>query len=185
MVLLLTLAGGCAFDSHVKPVEYLDDRTAMTVGALEQPIEMLPSVRAGGAHLFGKRPSFAYLGPIEWDRSGTLTYALWIHIAPGSTQSLADLRSPGALTLVLDGGAQVLEAIDAPQLGKGPYEPVASWGQTAYFALTPDMLRQIAASEKLELDALTTNGSMVNFVPTHDARAVLTDYLQARGIAGD
>lgn len=184
VVLLLALTAGCAFDSHTKPVEYLDDSTAITVGALEQPIELLPEVRIGGAHLFGKRPSFAYLGPLEWDRSGTLTYALWIHIAPGSGQALTDLRSAGALTLVLDSGTLVLDPIDAPQLGKGPYEPVASWGQTAYFALTTDMLRQIAGSDKLQLDVLTTNGSTVNFLPTHETRAPLTEYLRARGIAG-
>jgi hypothetical protein len=184
MVLLLALAAGCAATS-TRPVEYLDDRTAMTVGALKEPIEMVPSVARVGVFHFGKRPSFAYLGPIEWDRSGSLVYGLWIHIAPGSERATADIRAPSALTLILDSGPLVLTAIDAPQLGKGAYQPVASWGQTAYFDLTVEMLKQMAGSKKLELNVRNADDSIVNFVATQDTQAALTDYLRARGITGD
>jgi hypothetical protein len=184
MVLLLALAAGCAATA-TRPVEYLDDRTAKTVGALKEPIELVPSVARVGVFQFGKRPSFAYLGPIEWDRSGSLVYGLWIHIAPGNERPAADIRAPSALTLVLDSGPLVLAAIDAPQLGKGAYQPVASWGQTAYFDLTVEMLKQMAASKKLELNVRNADDSIVNFVTTQDTQTVLADYLRARGITGD
>ena len=188
-LLLLALAA-CTSQAPIKPVEYLDDRTAMTVGSLKEPIELVPSIHQTGpmhllTNLVGKHVSFAYLGPVEWDRSGSIVYGLWVHIAPGDDRPIADIRSPAALSLVLDGGPQVLAPIDAPQLGRGAYQPVASWGQTAYFELTVEMLKHMAASEKFELDVRATDDSSVNFAATGDTRETLTNYLHARGITGD
>lgn len=182
------LLSACAAPSSIKPVEYLDDRTAMTVGSLKEPIELVPSLHQGGLHVIsslGKKVSFAYLGPVEWDRSGAIVYGLWAHVAPGNDRPIVDIRSPAALTLILDGGTRVLTPIDAPQLGRGAYQPVASWGQTAYFELTVEMLKQMAASEKLELNVRATDDSIVNFTAAGDTRATLTDYLHSRGITDD
>jgi hypothetical protein len=187
--LMIVLLSACASPSSIKPVEYLDDRTAMTVGSLKEPIELVPSLRqTGGLHVLtnlAKRVSFAYIGPVEWDRSGAIVYGLWVHIAPGNDRPIADIRSPAALTMILDGGTRVLTPIDAPQLGRGAYQPVASWGQTAYFELTVEMLKQMAASEKLELNVRATDDSSVNFTATGDTRETLTDYLHSRGITDD
>ena len=184
IILLLALAGGCA-GSASKPVEYMDDRTAITIGALQEPIELVPTSRETGRHVFGKHVSFGYLGPVEWDRSGSLVYALWVHIAPGNEREITDIRSPGALTLVLDSGSLVLSPTDAPQLGTVAYKPIASWGQTSYFQLTVPILKQIAASEKLYLDVRDAAGQNERFDTTQDTRAIFSDYLQARGITGD
>ena len=188
--LILVLLSACASQPSTKSVEYLDDRTAMTVGSLKEPIELVPSLRQGGGlhvlgSLVGKKISFAYLGPVEWDRSGAIVYGLWIHIAPGNDRPIADIRSPTALTLVLDGGTRVLTPIDAPQLGRGAYQAAASWGQTAYFELTVEMLKQMAASVKLELNVRAADDSIVNFIASSDTRETLTDYLHSRGITDD
>jgi hypothetical protein len=188
--LMLVLLSACASQPSTKSVEYLDDRTAMTVGSLKEPIELVPSLRQGGGlhvlgSLVGKKISFAYLGPVEWDRSGAIVYGLWIHIAPGNDRPIADIRSPTALTLVLDGGTRVLTPIDAPQLGRGAYQAAASWGQTAYFELTVEMLKQMAASVKLELNVRAADDSIVNFIAGSDTRETLTDYLHSRGITDD
>jgi hypothetical protein len=188
LFLALSLVSACASQAPIKPVEYLDDRTAMTVGSLKAPIELMPSFHQGGLRVFdslSKKASFAYLGPVEWDRSGSIVYGLWVHIAPGNERPIADIRAPTALTLVLDSGARVLSPIDAPQLGRGAYRPVASWGQTAYFELTVEMLRQMAASEKFELDVRAADNSVLSFIATSDTRETLTDYLHSRGITGD
>ena len=182
------LINACGTPASIKPVEYLDDRTAMTIGSLKEPIELVPSLRQGGLHVItnlGKRVSFAYLGPVEWDRSGSIVYGLWVHIAPGNDRPIADIRSNAAVTIVLDNGTRVLTPIDAPQLGRGAYQPVASWGQTAYFELTVEMLKQMAASEKLELNVRAVDDSVVNFVASGDTRETLSDYMHARGITGD
>ena len=179
----------CSTPSSIKPVEYMDDRTAMTVASLEEPIELVPSLRQGGGlrviASLGKRLSFAYLGPVEWDRSGSFVYGLWVHIAPGTDRPIADIRSSAALTIVLDNGTRVLTPIDAPQVGRGAYQPVAPWGQTAYFELTVEMLKQMAASEKLELNVRAADDSIVNFVASGDTRGTLTKYLRSRGITAD
>ncbi|HEY2463930.1 MAG TPA: hypothetical protein VGI32_07705 [Steroidobacteraceae bacterium] len=186
--LVIVQLSACGTPAAIKPVEYLDDRTAMTVGSLKEPIELVPSLRQGGLHVItnlGKRLSFAYLGPVEWDRSGSIVYGLWVHIAPGNDRPIADIRSNAALTVVLDNGTRVLTPIDAPQLGRGAYQPVASWGQTAYFELTVEMLKQMAASEKLELNVRAADDTVVNFVANGGTRETLTNYLHARGITDD
>ena len=75
--------------------------------------------------------------------------------------------------------------MEAPIVGREPYHRVASWGQTAYFNLTAESLKRMAASRKFELDARAADGSIISFSPTVDTRGVLTQYLQARGITGD
>jgi hypothetical protein len=186
--LFIAILSACASQSSIKPVEYLDDRTAITVGSLKEPIELLPTSHQSGVHVLNSprnRVSFAYLGPVEWDRSGSIVYGLWVHIAPGNDQPLADIRSSAALTLILDSGPRVLTPVDAPQLGRGAYQPVASWGQTAYFELTLEMLKQMAASEKLQLDVRAADNSVVNFAASADTHQALTAYLHSRGVTGD
>lgn len=175
------LLGGCAGSSRIAPVEALDERTGITLGVLKEPIELVPSHPEIGA---AKRTTFAYLGPVEWNRSGTLTYGLWMHIAPGTDRALLDIRE-SAPTLVLDDGVVVLSRMDAPYRGHSAYKQAAPWGQIAYFDLNVATLRRMAASRKLELDVGAVNGTTVSFSPTLDTHAVLTRYLQDRGLTGD
>jgi hypothetical protein len=182
LILLLVWLAGCAGQSSVKPVETLDETTGITVGALKQPIELVPSTQAAVLTM-RRRASFAYLGPIEWNRSGDLSYALWIHIAPGNDRQSGDIRTPGALTLLLDDGPIVLSVIDTPSVGHAPYKEAVSWGQTAYFDLTVAMLKRMAASHKLQLDVRATDDSVINFAPGLETSPVLTQYLQARGLS--
>jgi hypothetical protein len=188
VVVVVGLAGGCGSvwptRSSTVPVEYLDERTGMTVGALKEPIELVPSVQSA-ARFVGKRTSFAYLGPVEWDRMGAIEYGMWVHVAPGGDRQIADIRAAGSITLILDDGPMELMPIDAPQLGKGAYQPVASWGQTAYFGLTVETLRRVAASQKLQLDVRTSDNSIASFFPSADTHAVLNDFLRDRAITGD
>jgi hypothetical protein len=184
LVLLFGLLAGCPGPSSVKPVEALDEHTGVTLGTLKEPIEFVPNSQTATlvAH---NRSSFAYLGPVEWDRSGVISYALWVHIVPGNDRPPGDIHAPDDLTLILDDGPVSLSLIEAPMAGREPYHRVASWGQTAYFNLSADALKHMAASRKLGLDARAMDGSIIRFFPTVDTHAVLTQYLQARGITGD
>jgi hypothetical protein len=184
VVVLAGLNAGCAAPSATKPVEMLDERTGMTLAALEEPIELLPTTQTA-ALSFGKRTSFAYLGPVEWNRMGTIAYGLWVHIAPGSERQTGDIRLPAAVTLILDDGPLDLAVIEVPALGRAPYKQVVSWGQTAYFDLTVDSLKRMAASHKLELDVRAANDSVVSFFSSQDTHATLAAYLEGRGITGD
>jgi hypothetical protein len=182
--LLLGWVAGCAGQSSIKPVQDLDERTGVTLGSLKEPIELLPNAQVAAA-VTQKRVTFAYLGPVEWNRSGDLSYGLWIHIVPGPGPQPGDIHAAGALTLILDDGPLVLSIIDPPKLGRAPYQPAASWGQTAYFGLTVGMLKAMAASRKLELDVHAADGSTLSFSPPQDTRPTFTQYLQARGLTGD
>jgi hypothetical protein len=187
-VLLLTLMAGGAGSSLGasvgKSIEVLDERTGMTLATLKDPIELLPTVQSATLAI-GKRTSFAYLGPVEWDRMGTISYGLWIHIAPGSDRQAGDIHTPGAVNLILDDGAVSLAPIAAPGFGRDAYQQTASWGQKAYFDLTVELLRRIASSRKLELDIRAADNSIIIFNCDKDVRATLTAYMVGRGITAD
>jgi len=172
---------GCTMQSSIKPAEVLDERTGMTVGALRKPIELIQSAPNMAAPAPGRHISFAYLGPVEWDNMGNLSYGLWVHLAPGNDWQFGDIRTPGAITLTLDDGATVLSAIEPPKLGQTPYRPVASWGQTAYFDLNVQLLKRMAASREIELDFKADRPAPVRFTADRDARETLMSYLHARG----
>ncbi len=180
----LGLLAGCAGQGSIRPAEVMDERTGMTVGALQEPIEFVADPQ-GAAPTGGKRMSFAYLGPVEWDRMGDISYGLWVHVAPGNDHQVADIHAPGAVTLNLDDGPIVLSTIDAPKLGVGPYQPVASWGQTAYFALDIPMLKRMAGSQKITIEFRSTDESIVDFTPTHATATTLIQFEHARGITVD
>jgi hypothetical protein len=130
--------------------------------------------------------SFAYLGPVEWDRSGEIQYGLWVHVAPGSGVQVADIHSATAVTLNMDADSVRLTPMDAPQLGRAAYEPIASWGQTGYFELDGATLKRMATSAKLSLDVRTDTGSTINFFSTSDTRPILEEFIRARGgVTGD
>jgi hypothetical protein len=181
---VLALLVGCAAPA-IKPAENLDETSGMTVGALQEPLEFVQNWKhaaLGNA----KRASFAYMGPIEWDRMGDISYSLWIHVAPGNDLQVGSLRAHGAVTLYLDDGPLPLVTVKPPVVGHDPYQPVVSWGQTAYFALDPAMLKRMAASRKLVLEfKLDAKDSKVAFFPSQATGATLTEFARSRGITDD
>src|SRR3984893_19092742 len=148
MVLLVWLVG-CAGQPSLRPVEVLDDRTGMTVGVLKEPIELVPGTQ-NAVLVSRKHMSFAYLGPVEWNRSGTLSYGLWVHIAPGVDQQPGDIHAPAAVTLILDDGPLALTLMEPPRLGHAPYRQGVSWGPNAYFAPDVERLKRTAGGRKRE-----------------------------------
>jgi hypothetical protein len=183
VILFAVWTAGCAGQTS-KPVEVLDERTGITLGVLKEPIELVPD-HENAVLASRRRTTFAYLGPVEWNRSGDLNYGLWIHIAPGNDKPAGDIRAAGALVLMLDEGPQTLSPIEGAKNARDAYRPAVSWGQTAYFGLTVGALRRMAASRKFELDVRAADGSVISFSPTLDTGSTLTDYLRARGITGD
>ena len=168
----------CGGEASIKPAEILDERTGMTVGALDKPLELVQATPASAAS--DRRASFAYLGPLEWDNSGKLSYGLWIHVAPGNDWRFEEIQAPGAVSLSLDGGKAPLSVIKPPALAHAPYQAVASWGQTAYFGVDLDMLRRMAASGKIGLE-IKAGDSVVHFAAAPDAHETLARFLHARG----
>ena len=178
-VLLACLLGGCAATSVQQPVEILDERTGVTIAALQRPLELTQRDIA-----VGRRPGFAYIGPVEWNRMGSYTQGLWVHLAPGQDRPLADIHAAATLRLTLDDG--VLELPATAQLpGRDPYQPAVPWGQTAYFRLTVPELRRLAASAHLDLRCAAADGDSVAFTTSGDPRPLLQAYLKSRNFTGD
>jgi hypothetical protein len=178
LYLSLAILSGCGSEGSIKPAESLDERTGMTVGSLEKPLQLVPN---GLSPLTPEtRVSFAYLGPVEWDNMGAITYSLWVHIAPANDWQFDDIKTPGTVVLVLDGAVVPLKLADPPAATRGPYRPVASWGQTAYFALDLDTLKRMANSRDIAL-VVKAGGTPVRFGAAPDAHETLTRFLHARG----
>jgi len=180
-LLLCACLAACASTAAHQPFERLDESTGMTVSGLSAPLEFVES----GLLSINKHASFAYLGPVEWDRMGDISYGLWLHIAPGNDRQVAAIDAPSSVSLVLDDGELVLEGMSAPKLGKEAYAALVPWGQAAYFKASPPMLRRIAASGQLLVRCRGADGATVEFKPDQATKPVLMAFLQARGITGD
>lgn len=184
LILLFSALSGCATYSATKPTEALDETTGLTIASMESPLEFVSDAAHAPTNT-ERRVSFAYLGPVEWNQMGTITYGLWVHVAPGNDKKVSDIRAPGAVSIELDDGSMELVPIDAPSVGREPYKAVVSWGQTGYFALTDAGLKRLAASQRLNLGFRGDDGSAVIFIPSHDTHATLTRYAISRGVIVD
>jgi hypothetical protein len=178
LCLSLSVLSGCGSEGSIKPAESLDERTGMTVGSLEKPLELVQNAQS--AMTPEPHVSFAYLGPVEWDNMGAITYGLWVHLVPANDWQFDDIKAPGTVVLALDDGARPLKLAQPPAATRGPYRPVASWGQTAYFELDLDTLKRMASSRDIEL-VFKAAGTPVRFAAAPDAAEALTRFLHARG----
>lgn len=186
-VVLYSLLATCAYRgtleaASLRSVETLDQHTGMTVGAMPKPLVF---TETGIFDLLepDKQPSVIYLGPVEWDRSGDLTYVLWVQVAPGvGGHRLDDLQARGAVALKLDGQLVPLTVVTAPNVDQPPYRLIEPVGETAYFHVDPALLERMAASHKLVLTVRAGDLSPVEFVPSGATRAALQEFISDRGI---
>jgi hypothetical protein len=178
LYLSLALLWGCGSEGAIKPAESLDEQTGVTVGSLEKPLQLVQNAQSGV--ILNPHVSLAYLGPVEWDKMGAITYELWVHLAPANDWQFDDIKAPGTVVLALDDGALPLKLTQPPAQAREAYRPIASWGQTAYFELDLATLKRMAASPNIQLD-FKAAGTRVRFAAAPDARETLTRYLHARG----
>ncbi len=179
----------CAAGSHgcmdhrppAGPAEYLDERGGVTVTALPKPVEFVQRADDPGRGI-GRRPTFAYLGPVEWDRAGRFDQGLWLQVAPGDTGRAGDLRAAGAVHLVVDGTPVALDPMQAPDTARAPYRAVVDWGPSAYFALDARLLERLASSRHLELTLAGADGAAIRLAPAGDLDG-LRRFARARAAA--
>jgi hypothetical protein len=178
------LLAGCAAQARLGSVDVFDESTGMTAGALPAPIAFMETgMFEDLANPAPKQASMAYLGPVEWDRSGEIKYMLWVQVAPGvGGHRLDDLRTPGSVNLRLDDGSMHLSAADLAKVTSHPYQSREPVGQAAYFAVDAAMLKRMADSQKIVLTLRAADLSEVDFVPTHESRDALQLFIRDRGI---
>ena len=158
-----------------------NERTGLTVASLQAPIDFIEV----GTPLTVKHSSHCFLGPVEWDRMGDISYGLWLHVAPGTDRLVGDIRGDGVVSVAYDGGTLVLKAREAPKLGREPYTPLVPWGQTAYFDLNADSLAQLARSRQLQLILRGADSNPVVFDPGGPTSVTLKTFASSRGITVD
>jgi hypothetical protein len=176
-----TLVAACAGEAVRPTVEGLDETTGLTVASLHEPIDFI----AVGTPSSLKHSSHCYLGPVEWDRMGAISYGLWLHVAPGNDRPVGDIRADKAVSLAYDGGTLVLKTRVAPKLGREPYAPLVPWGQTAYFDLDTDTLAHLAASRSLQIILRGADSSTVVFDAVDGTSATLKAFARSRGVTVD
>jgi hypothetical protein len=181
--LAVAVLSGCGAEPPIKvrPVERLDEQSALTIAVLESPITFI----ATGAQVFAKKVSMAYAGPVEWDRAGNISYSLWLELAPTDDQHFKDITEPKSVTFLLDDGPLNLRIGEAPKMGQQPYQSAASWGQIVYFDLSMDDLKRLAATKTLRIRMRRIGGIDVDFEPNGETQTVLTAYLNGRLVTGD
>jgi hypothetical protein len=59
---------------------------------------------------------------------------------------------------------------------------MAPIGQTAYFPIDVALLKRMAVSQRLALNIRAGDLTMVDFIPTQETRAALTQFVIDRGI---
>jgi hypothetical protein len=185
LALALVWLAGCASQAPQPSVEILDQRTGMTLGALLRPMAFMET---GIYDLLvpDKQPSFVYLGPVEWDRSGDISYLLWVQIAPGvGGHRLDDLRARGAVSLTLDDGPVTLPVLERPVAAVSPYRLLAPVGQTAYFPIDAALLKRMAASRTLTLNIRAGDLSRVDFKAEQPTQPALEQFISDRGVGGN
>jgi len=132
-----------------------------------------------GTLTFNKRMGFAYLGPVEWNRAGNVSYSLWVHVAPGDGAQVSDLRIPGAASIKLDDGFLPMVVVDTPALKNEAYRPAVTWGQSVHFNLGVDTLGRLGSSHTLELHVLGADSSPIIFLPSRADHSSLQDFAVA------
>ncbi len=166
----------------VESAEFLDERSGITVAALPKPVEFVQKADDPGRGI-GRRPAFAYLGPVEWDRAGQLRQGLWLQVAPGEAGRPGDLHAAGAVHLVLDGAAVALDPMQAPDTARAPYRAVVDWGASAYFALDARLLERLASSRRLELTVAGADGAAIRLAPSGGGLDELRRFARTRAAA--
>jgi hypothetical protein len=184
LLLLLLFLAGCA--TPPASVEVLDQSTGMTAGVLPEPIAFTETGVFDWLDPTPKQASIVYLGPVEWDRSGDLTYVLWIQLAPGvGGHRLDNLLASGAVTLQLDDAQVVLSSIDYSKVTSNPYRFIQPVGQSAYFLVNVATLQRMAASQKVVLRLRAADLTKVDFIPIVQPRDAIRQFIQDRVIAAD
>jgi hypothetical protein len=136
------LLAGCA-SAPVDPlVESLDERTAVTVVALSEPL-LFTSTRSTPS-----LPDDVALGPVEINRMGEKTWYLWVNRLGGPQESatLARLRivAQGATLLELE---PLASDVRLPVSGP-PYRPLAEWAAQAYYPISADEAAESRGSDR-------------------------------------
>ena len=147
-----SLLAACGAESSIKPSESLDERTGMTVGTLDKPIELVQ----GAARRARRLRAGARASPISGRWNGT-TWATsptgcGCTSLPATTGASTTSRRPGRCVCRSTMPRPRSRPIKPPASRARPYQPVASWGETAYFGVDLETAQAHGREPRIGLD---------------------------------
>lgn len=171
LVVLVALAGCAAGPAAQPAVERVDERTAVTVVTLPEPL-----LYTGAKGDLGQPLDLA-LGPVEINRMGEKTWYLWVSLLGG------DLRDADPRLVVVAGGARLLELAPLPKdfvppLSRSPYSRPADWATERYYAIPADELARLHGREGLAVELYPPAGPPWRFEPWSGSARELDAWLE-------
>lgn len=172
LLLATAVVTGCASVPQDKPLrERLDDNTGATMTTLERPMAFYreqPMLAANAR-------DYVYLGPVEVNRSGELTYMLWAAYASTIDRGRGSgLRVPTRAYLMLDGAPLELIAADRPAhrreaLGEWLYDSPIVGGNRVLYEVTRAQVVAITNARQLRLVTEEDGGAIAEFEPWRES----------------
>ena len=179
LLLATAVVTGCASVPQDKPLrERLDDATGATVTTLERPMAFYrerPMLAANAR-------DYIYIGPVEVNRSGELTYMLWATYASTIDRGRGSgLRVPARAYLMLDGTPLELTAANRPAhrrqaLGEWLYVAPIVGGNRVLYDLTRAQVVAITSASDLGLVTEQEDGATAEFEAWRDSTAELARF---------
>lgn len=154
----LVLFAACASTAPV--IESFDPGTGITVSRTSTPLILYHDNSAAAAHA----RDFVYVGPVAVNEMGQYRYYLWVGIWSAIDTVDASLRRDGFESVVIfaDGEPLLLDVHGWAANSIGASEtiyvkPVATAAE-AYYPVTLDQIRLLAAARDISLQAGASNG---------------------------
>lgn len=175
----LVLLGGC-FSTGSTISNKLDPTTAVTITFSDAPLIFYRDESGRAAYA----RDYVYLGPIEVNKAGTFRYYIWLGIWT-TMQTPEESVRDGFETIVLiaDGEPLPLEVAGWTAAAVGASEPVylkpVASAADAYYEVTVDQLRFIAASRDIRVQSTGAKGAV--YEPWNEqksAKANLAEFLR-------
>lgn len=172
---LSALVAGCVLTRDgAKLRQRLDESSGETITTLDEPA----TFALDRPMLAANARDYVYLGPVEINRSGTRSYALWV--AYCSTIARNDGRefaAPARAYLMIDGEPMELGSAE-------PHAPLADWlyrppvvgGSKVMYALTRAQLAAIARAHELSIVIEGEDDAVAEFSPWRDGFAGLSGF---------
>ena len=156
----LVLLGGCS-SSGSRISNKLDPATAVTITFSDAPLIFYRDESGRAAHA----RDYVYLGPIEVNKAGTYRYYIWLGIWNTMKTREENVRDGfETIVLIADGEPLPLEVAGWTADAVGASEPVylkpVSSAADAYYEVTVDQLRFIAASQDIRVQSTGPRGAI-------------------------
>ena len=180
VALAVSALAGCATAPETGVVSVLDNKTAVTITHVSQPIIL--TARRPDLAAFGRR--HLHVGAVEVNTMGDYRYFLvvydWATYGP-VPDALSSAADTATLILLTDGEAESFEPLAGGRRDAGVtetlFEPPVGDAAETWYAIEESSLLRVVASRQLSARKRAADGSEQTFELWKDRRAELADFV--------